>query len=88
MVIRGLTPDLARKLDHMVDGKPDAYEGRFRQQNANTNVLERSRHIPGYEWEANNSYTNADSNPSAFGEGASSGEERVVLVTAHWVMDQ
>ena len=29
MVIRGLTPDLARYLDQLVDGKPDAQEGRF-----------------------------------------------------------
>ncbi|HCL74652.1 MAG TPA: prepilin-type cleavage/methylation domain-containing protein [Pseudomonas sp.] len=88
MVIRGLTPDLARKLDHMVDGKADAYEGRFRQQNANANVLQPSRQMPGYEWNANNTYTSRDSHPSAYGRGTSSEQDRVVLVTAHWVMDQ
>ena len=88
MVIRGLTPDLARKLDHMVDGKADAYEGRFRQQNANANVLERSRQLPGDEWSANNSYSSRDPNPTAFGQGAFSEQDSVVLVTAHWVMDQ
>lgn len=31
MVIRGLTPDLARQLDRMIDGNADALEGRFRQ---------------------------------------------------------
>ena len=30
MVITGLTPDLARTLDQMIDGKPDAQEGMFR----------------------------------------------------------
>lgn len=88
MVIRGLTPDLARKLDQMVDGKADAYEGRFRQQNVNHNVLERSRQLPGYEWSANNTYNHRDSNTSAYGQGTSGDEDRVVLVTAHWVMDQ
>ena len=32
MVIRGLTPDLARYLDQIIDGKPDSREGRFRIQ--------------------------------------------------------
>lgn len=31
MIIRGLTPDLARQLDRMIDGNADALEGRFRQ---------------------------------------------------------
>ena len=88
MVIRGLTPDLARKLDQMVDGRADAHEGRFRQQNANANVLQPSRQIPGYEWDANNTYSSGDSHPSAYGRGTSSEQDRVVLVTAHWVMDQ
>lgn len=88
MVIRGLTPDLARKLDQMIDGKPDSYEGRFRQQNANHNALERSRQIPGFEWSANNTYTRRDSSTSAFGRGTAGDEDRVVLVTAHWIMDQ
>ncbi|WP_019701949.1 3-oxoadipate enol-lactonase [Paracidovorax oryzae] len=32
MVLRGLTPDLARFLDQVIDGKPDSREGRFRIQ--------------------------------------------------------
>lgn len=88
MVIRGLTPDLARKLDQMIDGKADSYEGRFRQQNANHNALERSRQIPGFEWSANNTYTRRDSNASSFGGGSAGDEDRVVLLTAHWIMDQ
>ncbi len=68
--------------------KADAYEGRFRQQNVNHNVLERSRQLPGYEWSANNTYNHRDSNTSAYGQGTSGDEDRVVLVTAHWVMDQ
>jgi len=31
MIIRGLTPEIARQLDRMIDGNADALEGRFRQ---------------------------------------------------------
>lgn len=88
MVIRGLTPDLARYLDQMVDGKPDAMEGRFRQQNtaANTTV---TNNQAGVQWAANNTYNQA--NPgvaTATGTGQRLDEDQVVLVTAIWTMDQ
>jgi len=87
MVIRGLTPDLARKMDQMVDGRPDATEGRFRQQNANRNTLQSTRQVPGLEWSANNTFSSTDAHPEAFGKGT--GRDRdVMLVTAHWAMDQ
>ena len=38
MVITGLTPDLARALDQMIDGKPDEREGRFRRQGVLNNA--------------------------------------------------
>lgn len=91
MVIRGLTPDLARKLDAAIDGKPDALEGRFRQQNANVNSTQRSAQAPGHEWLANNTYAANGADPSTNlgrGRGESLDEDRVVLVTAHWLMDQ
>ena len=88
MVIRGLTPDLARKLDQMIDGKPDALEGRFRQQNAYTNVSQYSSQRPGYEWAANNTYSAYDNQATAFGTGESRDEDRVTLLTAHWIMEQ
>ncbi len=88
MVIRGLTPDLARKLDQMVDGKPDALEGRFRQQNDNPNTQQASHQMPGSEWSANNTYSAYDQQSSAFGSGSNRDEDRLVLLTAHWAMDQ
>jgi hypothetical protein len=46
MVISGLTPDLARMLDQMIDGKPDAREGLFRQQG----VANGTANTPGAQW--------------------------------------
>ena len=91
MVIRGITPDLARKLDQAIDGKADALEGRFRQQNQNGNGMQRSAQVPGHEWLANNTYSVNGSDPAIAlgrGRGESLNEDRVVLVTAHWQMDQ
>ncbi len=88
MVIRGLTPDLARELDQMVDSKPDALEGRFRQQTTYSNDSEPSRQRPGHEWLANNTYSVGSQTPTAFGYGDNQDEDRVALLTAHWIMDQ
>ena len=91
MVIRGLTPDLARKLDQAIDGKADALEGRFRQQNRDVNSTQRSAQTPGHEWLANNTFAVNGSDPASMlgrGRGESQDEDRVVLVTAHWQMDQ
>ncbi len=91
MVIRGLTPDLARKLDTAIDGKPDALEGRFRQQNREMNLTQFSAQRPGHEWLGNNTYAVNGADPSAMlgrGVGENLDENRVVLVTAHWQMDQ
>jgi len=91
MVLRGLTPDLARVLDQLVDGKADALEGRFRQQNANLNTTGTSQQ-PGAQWAANNTFRQSDSGSSvsatALGTGQNKDENRVALVTAHWIMDQ
>lgn len=88
MVLRGLTPDLARFLDQMIDGKPDALEGRFRQQNNAVNGGEPSSNRPGIQWAANNTYATTDAAPTATGTGDNRDENRVALLTAHWVMDQ
>ena len=50
MVISGLTPDLARSLDQMFDGKPDAREGMFRQEG----VTNGTPGGPGSEWSLTN----------------------------------
>jgi hypothetical protein len=88
MVIRGLTPDLARYLDQLVDGKPDALEGRFRAQDARQNSAETSHQQPGHEWEENNTYANSEASSTATGTGQNRDEDRVILRTAHWVLDQ
>ena len=88
MVVRGLTPDLARFLDQMIDGKPDALEGRFRQQNSGPNSAEPSHQQPGHEWEANNTYAKSEAATTATGTGQDRDEDRVVLVTGQWIMDQ
>lgn len=88
MVLRGLTPDLARTLDQMIDGKPDALEGRFRQQDADANTDSQTSQQPGLEWAANNTFKFDGATPTAIGEGDHQDENRIVLVTAHWIMDQ
>lgn len=50
MVLSGLTPDLARSLDQMIDGKPDAREGLFRQEG----VTDGTPGGPGTEWSLTN----------------------------------
>lgn len=88
MVLRGVTPDLARYLDQMVDGKPDALEGRFRMQNNANNAGEPSSNQPGIAWTGNNTYANGAAAPAADGVGQNQDENQVMLLTAHWVMDQ
>lgn len=89
MVLRGLTPDLARLFDQIIDGKPDALEGRFRQQNLATNDSEPSSQRPGTEWGSNNTYAQSEAGTTtAQGQGRDKDEDRVSLVTANWVMDQ
>lgn len=88
MVIRGLTPDLARYLDQLVDGKPDALEGRFRQQNSSANTSTTANQ-PGLQWGANNTYDQGSiATATATGDGRKLDEDQVVLVTAIWAMDQ
>lgn len=50
MILSGLTPELARMLDQMVDGKPDSQEGRFRLQG----VLNGTPNAPGVQWNRTN----------------------------------
>jgi hypothetical protein len=91
MVLRGLTPDLARRLDKSIDGKADALEGRFRQQDESSNDRQLSNQVPGHEWLANNTYAASDSvarSMTARERGENRDEDRVALVTAHWIMSQ
>jgi hypothetical protein len=89
MVLRGLTPDLARFMDQLIDGKADALEGRFRQQDSRLNSEEPSSQRPGREWSANNTYSMNDAaSQAADRQGSNRDEDRVVLLTAQWIMDQ
>jgi prepilin-type N-terminal cleavage/methylation domain-containing protein len=89
MVLRGLTPDLARTLDQLIDGKPDSIEGRFRQQDVSLNSNATTSQVPGQEWQANNTYEQGGTGvTSAIGDGDNKDENRIVLLTAHWIMDQ
>lgn len=89
LVLRGVTPDLARTLDQMIDGKPDALEGRFRQQDTTSNTAGGTSQQPGAEWSANSTYkVGEEASATAQGEGDNQDENRVVLLTAHWQMDQ
>ena len=104
MVIRGLTPDLARFLDQVIDGKPDSREGRFRIQGRAAHNAAGQANAPGTQWEANNTIGGINSGnnmnaPDATAVGAANpagatsvgrqyDEDRVVMLTAHWSMDQ
>ncbi|WP_114972731.1 type IV pilin protein [Rhodoferax ferrireducens] len=84
MVISGLTPDLARSLDQMIDGKADAQEGMFRQQAVANGVA----NAPGVQWAANNTFAQAAAAPAASGAGATLDEDQVFTVVAHYKMNQ
>ncbi|KRC19965.1 type II secretion system protein [Acidovorax sp. Root219] len=78
MVITGLTPDLARSLDQMIDGKPDEREGRFRREG----VLNGTPNVPGQEWNR----TNRDKMGTNNNDGLD--EDQVEIVTAIYRMNQ
>lgn len=87
MVIRGLTPDLAKYIDQMIDGKPDAREGMFRQQDITPNSIGTAGE-PGNEWLANNTYRQGGENPTVGESGENLDEDLVVLLTGHYKMNQ
>ncbi|MBL4661821.1 MAG: prepilin-type N-terminal cleavage/methylation domain-containing protein [Alcanivoracaceae bacterium] len=77
MVITGLTPDLARSLDQMIDGKPDAQEGVFRRQG----VANGTPGGPGTPW--------AETNQDSFGgAGTNLDEDQIITVVANYKMNQ
>lgn len=110
MVIRGLTPDLARFMDQVIDGKPDSREGRFRIQARPAHTDAAQANAPGTQWEANNTQgvniantgsdskmnandtrqtiNNTSGNTGGTAAGRTYDEDRVILLTAHWIMDQ
>ncbi|MBO8084443.1 MAG: prepilin-type N-terminal cleavage/methylation domain-containing protein [Marichromatium sp.] len=86
MVISGLTPDLARALDQMIDGQADACEGVFRQEGLTGCATDRT---PSKEWQGNNTYGySAEGAPSATEEGARKDEDQIMTLVAHYKMNQ
>lgn len=83
MIVSGLTPDLARMLDQMIDGKPDAREGRFRLQG----IANGTANEPGVEWNRTNNDSIA-SGAGAAGNNNSFDEDQVVTVVAIYKMNQ
>jgi prepilin-type N-terminal cleavage/methylation domain-containing protein len=86
MVITGLIPDLARALDQMIEGKPDAREGVFRQQG----VSSATANAAGVEWGANNSqaYTTSNELEQDVAMGDELDEDQVETVVAIYKMNQ
>jgi len=84
MVITGLTPDLARALDQMIDGKADSREGHFRQEG----VTNGTPGGPGIEWSANNTYKFGASGASGAGAGTNLDENQIITVVANYKMNQ
>jgi len=84
MVITGLTPDLARALDQMIDGKPDAREGVFRQEG----VANGTPGGPGSEWSANNTYQFGASGATGTGAGQNLDEDQIITLVANYKMNQ
>jgi prepilin-type N-terminal cleavage/methylation domain-containing protein len=85
MVISGLTPDLARALDQMIDGKADAREGMFRQ----AGVVNASNGAAGVEWSANNTVAQAAVTPETPQNSATPlDEDQVITLIAHYKMNQ
>lgn len=83
MVITGLTPDLARMLDQMIDGKADAREGMFRQEG----VTNATNGVPGTEWNTNNT-ANFSQNDTGTTTGSNLDEDQITVVTAIYKMNQ
>lgn len=84
MILSGLTPDLARSLDQMIDGQADALEGRFRQ----LGLTGTTSNEAGLEWAANNAESQAESTLLASGNGDNYDEDQVVTVVAAYKMNQ
>ncbi|BCN94317.1 prepilin-type N-terminal cleavage/methylation domain-containing protein [Thiomicrorhabdus immobilis] len=84
MVLAGLTPDLARTLDQMIDGKADAREGNFRQQG----VANSTGGVAGIEWVGNNAQDQTAATASATDVTDNQDEDQVITLVAVYKMNQ
>lgn len=83
MIISGLTPDLARALDQMIDGKADSREGMFRQQG----ILNATNNAPGTPWALDN-LNNISQVGVAPVAGTNLDEDQIANVVAIYKMNQ
>lgn len=93
MIITGLTPDLARALDQMIDGKPDASNGAFRQVGITTRVATASGgatdpNAIGAEWGGNNTGSAGSAVTTGDTYGNASDDDQVMTVAANYKMNQ
>lgn len=93
MIITDLTPDLARALDQMIDGKADAANGAFRQ----VGITSRPNTGPGgatdpnaigAEWGGNNTGSMASAVSQGDTFGTATDDDQVMTVVASYKMNQ
>ncbi|GEK07871.1 type II secretion system protein [Pseudoalteromonas sp. McH1-7] len=87
MVIKGLTPDLARSLDSAIDGLVDADDGRFRLDNAITLGLSTGNGGDGWPT-GNNTVTTAGTGGASNTTSAVEDHQQVSTLTAFYRMTQ
>lgn len=78
MVIKRLTPDLARMLDSLIDGAADARFGKFRQDTVAALTT-----TDKYEWSKDNRWVYGGSGPTS----PTLDEAQIDVVTAYYLMD-
>lgn len=93
MIITGLTPDLARALDQMIDGKADAANGAFRQYGIQTRPATGAGGATtaasiGNEWGGNNTGSMASNVADGQTFGTATDDDQVMTVVANYKMNQ
>lgn len=93
MIITGLTPDLARALDQMIDGQADATNGAFRQVGITNRVATGAGgatdpNAIGGEWEGNNTGSLNQTVTSDEAFGTATDDDQVMTVAASYKMNQ
>lgn len=93
MYVTGLTPDLARALDQMVDGKADAANGAFRQVGITARPATGAGGATtagdiGTEWGGNNTGSMASAVTTDASFGTATDDDQVMTVVASYKMNQ
>lgn len=84
MILSGLSPELARSLDQMIDGKPDPQSGAFRQ----AGMVAKKATDSDIDWNGNNTRATGSSQgrtPIEAGESTDSG--KMPTLTAYYKMN-